>query len=447
MTVASMQPLEPKVLERPEHRLSRRKVSHHAVKVLYRLHRAGYLAYLVGGSVRDILLDREPKDFDVATNARPEEVRSLFRNSRIIGRRFRLVHVLFRDEIVEVSTFRASPEPPEVPDAWEDEAEEAREDEAEARTVGIGGDDASLYGTPMEDAWRRDFTVNALFYNIADFSILDWVGGLADLDARVLRVIGDPSLRFEEDPVRMMRALEYRERLGFEIEPATEAALRASAELIVEAAPARLSYELFETLRSGFARGICSAWREAGILMSAFPELATTGRQLDPILTEIDRLAAAGERLDDASLVGALLLPRYGPVERDLVKAGQRLDNVALLARIRELMEPVGTRMHLANHSLHLIHQGLFTLSKLRRPPDRGRQVVKLTRQAYFPVAWALRRIGVAAGVLDREGFEAWARAVEQVRRLGPGEEPSLEREPEGRTRKRRRPRRRRRTS
>ena len=207
--------LSPKVLARPEHQLSRGSLSAEALKVLYRLHRSGYAAYLVGGSVRDLLLGHRPKEFDVATNARPQEIRRLFRNSRVIGRRFRLVHVFFRAGIIEVATFRASPEPPESPNDWEEAAaEEAEENTTTARPQPATED--VVFGTPAEDARRRDFTVNALFYNIADFSIIDHVGGIKDLERGLIRTIGDPDQRFIEDPVRMMRALEYSVRLGFE---------------------------------------------------------------------------------------------------------------------------------------------------------------------------------------------------------------------------------------
>ncbi|MBD3853662.1 MAG: polynucleotide adenylyltransferase PcnB, partial [Acidobacteria bacterium] len=216
--------LAPRILTRPEHKLSRKDLSQEAIKVLYRLNRSGYAAYLVGGSVRDLLLGRRPKDFDVATNARPQEIRRLFRNSRIIGRRFRLVHVFFKGEIIEVATFRASPEPPETPDDWEEAEEEAAEEEAvtDPPRPRVQED---VYGTPAEDARRRDFTINALFYNIADFSIIDHVGGIEDLERGIIRTIGDPDERFVEDPVRMMRALEYAARLGFEIDPQTAEAI------------------------------------------------------------------------------------------------------------------------------------------------------------------------------------------------------------------------------
>src|SRR3954471_6785050 len=193
------------IIDRSDHPISRRRIPENVLKVLYRLHRSGYRAYLCGGSVRDLLMNREPKDFDIATDAHPAEIRRLFRNSRIIGRRFRLVHIIFQDQIVEVATFRREPERSSVDEENED----------------FLITDDNTFGSPLQDARRRDFTINALFYNIADFSVIDYVGGLRDMDEKRVRVIGDPDMRFREDPVRRMRAIEFAARLGFEIEAAT----------------------------------------------------------------------------------------------------------------------------------------------------------------------------------------------------------------------------------
>src|SRR5207247_7055800 len=175
----------PVVIDRSSHSISRRRIPENVLKVLYRLHRSGYSAYLCGGSVRDLLTNRTPKDFDVATDAHPMEIRRLFRNSRIIGRRFRLAHIIFQDMIVEVSTFRREPERPS-------------EENAELLIT-----DDNTFGSPLQDARRRDFTINALFYNIADFSVIDYVGGLEDMELRRVPVIGDPDIRFREDPALM----------------------------------------------------------------------------------------------------------------------------------------------------------------------------------------------------------------------------------------------------
>lgn len=421
----------PLVLARPEHQLSRRGISANALKVLYRLHHSGYLAYLVGGGVRDLLLGGRPKDFDVVTNARPQEIRRLFRNSRVIGRRFRLVHVVFRGEVVEVSTFRASPEPPESPEDWEDASPH------EEPAVEVRGEE-EVFGTPAEDARRRDFTVNALFYDISDFSIIDFVGGIRDLDARVLRTIGPPEQRFVEDPVRMMRALEYSVRLGFELEPETAAALERTSPLIREAAPARLTYELVEALHTGHAAAIVDQWQRFGLWARAFPNLPA-GPSLGPVLEELDRRLASGERPSDPVVLGVLFLPRYHEMMQSMAGDGRRLDNVRVIQGLRDLLEPAGAPMHLSNHNVHLIHHGLFTMTKLRRPPERGRQVVKLSRQEFFPVAWDLARIGAAVGMLSPDAWAAWSKAVAQVRARGSEAEIDVVVDPVARTRRRRR--------
>ena len=190
--------MNPQLIARPDHIVSRRQISSAALKVLYGLKEAGYTAYLAGGGVRDLLLERNPKDFDVATNATPEEVKKTFRNCRLIGRRFRLAHVYFHNEIIEVATFRA-PAPKEGP--------KTEKNEFSAKDGLVLRD--NVFGSPEEDAQRRDFTVNALFYDIADFSIIDYANGMHDLNDRILRVIGDPDTRFIEDPVRILRAIRF----------------------------------------------------------------------------------------------------------------------------------------------------------------------------------------------------------------------------------------------
>ena len=182
------------IIPRDQHSVSRADISEAALKVLYRLNKYGYQAFLVGGGVRDLLLGREPKDFDIATDASPEQVREVFRNSRLIGRRFRLAHVHFGREIIEVATFRA-------PSDHTEEGDRKVEDGRILRD--------NIYGTLDDDVWRRDFTVNALYYNIADFSVVDYTGGLADLEAGQLRMIGEPDARYQEDPVRMLRAIRF----------------------------------------------------------------------------------------------------------------------------------------------------------------------------------------------------------------------------------------------
>jgi poly(A) polymerase len=227
--------------------------------VLYRLNSAGYQSYLVGGGVRDLLLGHEPKDFDVVTDATPEQVRKLFRNSRLIGRRFRLAHVFFGRDIVEVATFRGSGE------GVGGESELTQSDEGRLLRDNV-------YGTIEEDAWRRDFSVNALFYNIADFSVLDYVGGMDDINAGILRLIGDPETRFHEDPVRMLRAVRFAVKLGFLIEPRTEEPIWKHAALLNDISPSRLFDESIKLFFSGQALQTFEMLRHYGIFGVLYPQ-------------------------------------------------------------------------------------------------------------------------------------------------------------------------------
>ena len=249
---------EPTIIPRSAHNVSRASISPNALKVLYRLKDAGYQAYLVGGGVRDLLLGREPKDFDIATDAHPDKVRELFRNCRLIGRRFRLAHVMFGREIIEVATFRA------FQDASQDNA--GQHVDADGRIV---RDNA--YGTIEEDAFRRDFTVNALYYNIADFSIIDYVDGVTDIETGKLRLIGDPETRYREDPVRMLRAVRFATKLGFRLEPHTEAQVTRLAPLLADIPPARLFDEMLKLFMGGAALANFEMLRHYNLFEQLFP--------------------------------------------------------------------------------------------------------------------------------------------------------------------------------
>ena len=267
--------------ERAAHSISRKQIDPDALKVLYRLHQNNYVAYLVGGSVRDLLLGRRPKDFDIGTSAHPYQVKRLFRNCWIIGRRFRLAHVRFGTKTIEVATFRRQVTAEELA-AAEEAAAELRETPEE----GNAGPDRlvhrdNTFGTPEEDAFRRDFTINALFYDIGTFSIIDYTGGLEDLRAGIVRSIGDPAERFQEDPVRMLRAVAMAARLGFTIDAPIDEAIAAHRGEIARSAPARLIEEFYKLLRSGASE-------------QAFRMLAER-RLLEPIAHELQK--GAGERL------------------------------------------------------------------------------------------------------------------------------------------------------
>jgi poly(A) polymerase len=324
----SPQPNEPAILRRDAHCLSRNLIDPHSLQVLYRLHRAGHLAYLVGGGVRDLLLGRTPKDFDVGTNATPQQVKRLFRNCFLVGRRFRLAHVRFGpDTLVEVATFRRQATSDDLP-----------EDPHDHHLV-----TENVFGTPREDAFRRDFTINALFYDIATFSIIDHVGGLADLEARRLRVIGDPLVRFTEDPVRMLRALEFAARLDFALDETTREGIYARAPLIAEAAPARIREELLELFRHAVAGKVLRQAQASGLLeplLAGFEADAPTFALLD----RIDAFTKSGGKVSEPLVLAALFLSRF---LRQCPPAADR---------------PIGEVLELANLELDM-HCGYFRIA------------------------------------------------------------------------------------
>ncbi len=308
---------EPTIISRANHTLSRSAIDPDALKVLNRLRQADYVAYLVGGSVRDVLLDRRPKDFDIGTSAHPHEVKRLFRNCWIIGRRFRLVHVKFGTKTIEVATFRRQLSEQELAEqevVAREAAEQAEAQEPGRRDRAHVHPRDNTFGTPEEDAFRRDFTVNALFYDIATFSIIDYTGGLEDLRARVIRSIGDPNVRFEEDPVRMLRAVVLAARLDFTIDPDAVDAIRRHASLIAKASQARLLEEFYKILRSGASERAFRQLAEVGLLEHLAPELMKDhGQALWPWLASLDayrhRFEAIPESMSNPILLGTLLVP------------------------------------------------------------------------------------------------------------------------------------------
>jgi poly(A) polymerase len=247
----------PRIYSRSEHNVSRSQISGNALKVLYRLNSSGYEAYLVGGCVRDLLLGLEPKDFDVATNASPEQVRKVFRNCRLIGRRFRLAHVHFGREIIEVATFRSS----------ENGSDNDQKVHADGRVLRD-----NVFGTLEDDVWRRDFTVNALYYDVKDFSIIDYTGGMEDHSAGVLKLIGDPDVRYREDPVRMLRAIRFAIKLGFNLDPECEKPIIELAPLLEAIPAARLYDEALKIFLTGKGVQTFEMLRHYGLFATLFPQ-------------------------------------------------------------------------------------------------------------------------------------------------------------------------------
>ena len=370
----------------------------------------GHKAYLVGGSVRDLLLGRTPKDFDIGTDASPQAVRRLFRNCRLIGRRFRLAHILFPGgKVIEVATFRRRPEPldPEAPELL------------------MTSD--NVFGTAREDALRRDFTINGLFYNIADFSVIDYVGGLDDLDAGLIRTIGDPDIRFREDPVRMMRGVEFASRLGFAITPDAYEAILDHRKEIAKSAPPRVTEELSQSLRGGHALPTFLLMREVGLLDVLLPELAAVLREIDSehphgaghlfwaLLDVLDAERRRGRTLDDATLFSLFFLPIVRSRLREIRLTGDP-EPGRLVAIIDEVVTPVAIRMTLPNAVSHRIKQALATVGRLSHRPDNRVATRRIAFREAFPVALDLFELNTMATGRGDDLVREWREVESRAR-------------------------------
>jgi poly(A) polymerase len=389
--------VEPRVVPRAEHTLSRSDVDPDALKVLYRLRQGGYIAYLVGGSVRDLLLGRRPKDFDIGTSAHPYQVKKLFRNCWIIGRRFRLAHVKFGPKVIEVATFRRQIQPgEEIAQDGVPVLEHHHDDSVEVSSAGSTGeparstrDDAHLihrdntFGTPEEDAFRRDFTINALFYDIATFSIIDYVGGLDDLRAGIVRCIGDPEVRFREDPVRMLRAIALAARLNFTIERPILDAIRLLRHEIATSSAPRLLEEYYKILRAGSAERTFRGLAEAGLIEPISHELHKgAGDELWTALANVDayrqKFTATPETLTNAVLLGSLLVPLGLAPQPGRAPSRHDPD-----ARVREPLARLGT-LPLARRDLERLRQILGLQRRLRELTASVRAQRALTHRSVF---------------------------------------------------------------
>jgi poly(A) polymerase len=401
----------PRVRPRSQHPISRKQIDPDALKVLYRLSGAGHKAYLVGGSVRDLLLSRVPKDFDIGTDAHPPAIRRLFRNCRMIGRRFRLAHILFPNgKVVEVATFRQRPEPvnPDAPELL------------------MTSD--NTFGSAREDALRRDFTVNGLFYDISDFSILDYVGGLDDLEAGLIRTIGDPEIRFREDPVRMLRAVEFASRLGFAITPDAYEAILDHRKEIAKSAPPRVTEELAQMLRGGHALPTFLLLREVGLLDVLLPELATVLREIDPehphgtghlfwaLLDVLDAERRRGRTYEDAVLFALLVLPIARAALRERSPDGE--PSPAVLATVLEdLVTPLAIRMSWPHAVTHRIKQALALVGRLSYRPDNKIPTRRLVFREAFPAALTLFELRAMATGRGEDLVREWRALFERMQR------------------------------
>jgi poly(A) polymerase len=465
----------PRIIPRADHTISRAHISPHALRVLYKLREAGFMAFLVGGCVRDLLIGLEPKDFDVATDALPEQIKRLFRNCRLVGRRFRLAHVFFGREIIEVATFRAASAPSQaeepLPDADPEDGEAAElddpqldpqlEDTQETNTTapprtgsaplarGNGRDNAgrlfgsgdaeadtdvltermfdetgrilrdNIYGTIDADVWRRDFTANSLYYNIADFSVWDYCGGVEDIAARKLKLIGDPETRFREDPVRMLRAARFEAKLGFEIDTATAEPIGRLRDLLSGVPPARLFDETLKLFLTGHGERSYEVLRRRGLLAALLPTV-------DSYMTAhpgslVERLLIQGLKNTDARVLAdkpvtptflfALLL--YGPIASIIESTpperwhelGTILDACDLAARQAQTSVAIPKRFSLGVREMFALQP------RLEHP--RGRRALRVLEHPRFRAAYDLLLLRAHHGLATEEMADWWTRIQE----------------------------------
>jgi poly(A) polymerase len=419
---------EPRVIPRAEHTISRRDIDPDALKVLYRLRQFEHIAYLVGGSVRDLLLARRPKDFDIGTSAHPYQVKKLFRNCWIIGRRFRLAHVKFGTKVIEVATFRRQVQP----------GEEAATEAAPPTVPDPAVYHDNTFGTPEEDAFRRDFTINALFYDIATFSIIDYVNGMDDLRAGIVRSIGEPDVRFREDPVRMLRAVALAARLDFTIDPPILEAIRTHRHEIARSSAARLLEEYYKILRSGYAEKIFRALAAAGLLEPISAELHRGANdELWQSLGALDAYRARFEGVPDTFtnpvLLGSLLVP-LGFTPRTSFREPAGEERARSGAPARRTAGPRLGDLPLARRDVERLSQILMLQRRMRDLAANPRAQSALTHRSIFREALTWLDIhGAAPPLVDHWNAVVGQRGEVPVQE-NPGDHP-----PRRRRRRRRR--------
>jgi len=394
--------MEPIVLKRPEHCVSRKNISSAAIKVLYRLKDEGYTAYIAGGGVRDLLLDRQPKDFDVATDATPEQLRKMFRNCRLIGRRFRLAHILFRGETIETATFRAP-----VPDD---------EDAHCANTFRTGEDGQvmrdNVFGTPEQDALRRDFTINALFYNIADFSIIDFAGGLEDLKKKIIRVIGDPDTRFTEDPVRMIRAARFAGTLGFEIEKEAYDSICGNKDKLALAAPSRMYEEVQKLFFCGHAKAVFHWLERTDLLHPMFHDFShwidedkTRHDWVIQTLEQMDRWRKANLRVHPALLFALLFGEYHEFLAQQLVEAGTSPFDAARDA-VQNHLQGMCSNVRVPKQVIYQVSDIMTNQFRFERA--KGKKPTRFLQHKSFPDAYLYFKVSSKAHHRNEELLDYW---------------------------------------
>jgi len=426
----------PVVIARPDHNVSRANISKNALKVLYRLKEGGYKAFIVGGGVRDLLLGREPKDFDVATDAHPEDVRRLFRNCRLIGRRFRLAHVHFGREIIEVATFRGAPD---------DESAGREGDTLVDESGRILRDNA--YGDIDDDVWRRDFTANALYYNISDFSIWDYTGGADDVRNGVMRLIGDPESRYREDPVRMLRAVRFAAKLGFRIDPASEAPISKLGALLGDMPPARLYEEALKLFLGGSALPSYELLRHYGLFHHLFPgataELDREGSDVAralflAALANTDERVVADAPVSPMFLFGVFLWPAVKRLAETL-----HVEGAPPMTAMMDAFDTIvrSQQDHISIPRRHSTPMKEMMVMQLRFRRQQTRRALRILDHPRFRAAYDLLRLRVAVGEEDASVEAFWT----NLQNANPDQrQAAVKDEPGGGRRRRRSPRRRR---
>ncbi|MFE8596900.1 polynucleotide adenylyltransferase PcnB [Archangium violaceum] len=395
------------------------KLDPDALKVIHRLLSHGHQAYFVGGCVRDLMLGRKPKDFDIATSAHPGEVRAIFRNCRLIGRRFRLAHIYFKGgKIIEVSTFRANPTELDASngvtaaDTGAENGEEEGSETEESQDLLITHD--NVFGTAEQDARRRDFTMNGLFYDVAEGQVIDYVRGRRDIDERYIRTIGDPEIRMREDPVRILRAVRFAAKLGLDIESRTYAAMEGAVEDLPRCAPARLLEETFRLIRGGVAAPtlrLLAALDALKVLLppvaAYFKENGRRGRDTFYAFAEaLDRRVSTGEPLDDAILLAALLVPiaQTAPV----VESQDPAERPSVAQSIEELLAEFVQSARLPRRIAERCR--LLLIAQRTLTGERRRRTGAFRRHPLFNDALIVFEISVEATGQHREALEAWKR-------------------------------------
>ncbi|MFV4845298.1 polynucleotide adenylyltransferase PcnB [Edwardsiella tarda] len=373
------------VIPRDQHTISRQQISENALKVLYRLNKSGFDAYLVGGGVRDLLLGKRPKDFDVTTNATPEQVRKLFRNCRLVGRRFRLAHVMFGPEIIEVATFRGHHE----------HADEGKNISQQGKNGMLLRD--NVYGNIEEDAQRRDFTINSLYYSVADFTVRDYTGGLNDLRAGLIRLIGDPETRYREDPVRMLRAVRFAAKLRMDISPETAAPIARLAPLLRDIPAARLFEEALKLLQAGYGYETYLKLREYQLFQPLFPVICrhftpNGDSPLENILAQVlkntDHRLQNDMRVNPAFLFAAMLWYPLIELAQKITQEGGLTYHDAFALAMNDILDEQCRSLAIPKRITALIRD-IWTL-QLRLSRRQGKRAHKLLEQPKFRAAYDL---------------------------------------------------------